>query len=183
MVSAGLPLFGYLRYTRLENHAAAGREMSLACFFGFLPVLTAILISYLVKGTAGVGPAIQFQVDTGSIFLVCAALLSSYIYVLWGEQLDPGLAPFPHKTAFSLIFVGMIVAWAIVMGLQALNAKNVGATISLDSDALRALTIVSLVMSFTCLYLMFVYRSAIKPGYAGITREETESFSSDWQGR
>jgi hypothetical protein len=176
-----IPIIGYLRHTRARDHGAACKEFALATFFGFLPVWVALLINFLLVGPRSFGVSWQYQIDSGAVFLIIAALLSSYVYVLWSD--DPDAKKFPHKTAFSIIFLGFIVAWAVVLGIQAVSQATLLGVIKVNPDSLRLLTYSSLSISIPTLYLMFVYKSAVSIGYAKPAREDAEKFDHDWKNR
>jgi DGQHR domain-containing protein len=77
---ASLPLIGYLFRTRPRDHAAACREMFWAYFFGYMPIWVAFLLQFLVNGPNRFGDYFSRDIDNGSVFLVSAAMFSSYIY-------------------------------------------------------------------------------------------------------
>jgi hypothetical protein len=153
-----------------------------AYFFGYLPIWVSLLLQFLTRGPSLFPIYGAQQIDNGSTFLVSAAMFSSYTYVLMNDDQESQSGPFPHKNAFLIIFLGMLLAWALVMGVQTLSSSLPNA-ISLNVTSVRLLTYVSLVVSLISLYLLFVYRNAVKPGYGTISREDTEQFKHDWMER
>ena len=116
-----LPLVGYLTKTRTADHLAALRELCTAYFFGFMPIWVAILLQFLIRGPSHIDDYWGSQIDSGAVFVVSSAMFSSYIYVLMSDDSEGQRGPFPHKVTFMLIFIGIIVAWALVMGMQTLS--------------------------------------------------------------
>lgn len=177
-----LPLVGYLTKTRAADHVAATRDLCVAYFFGFMPIWVTLLLQFLLRGPSHLSDYWGAQIDSGSVFVVSSAMFSSYIYVLMNDEADNRTGPFPHKVTFLLIFVGIIVAWALVMGMQTLSSDPAH-HFTLDVNAVRLLTYTCSLIALGCLYLLFTYRNALSPGYAAAARAETTAFTHDWLDR
>jgi drug/metabolite transporter (DMT)-like permease len=163
-----VPLLSNLVSFGLRDHRLALTEFLLILLFSFLPLLVGCFVAFLQKFELNWFHWALSNVQNGELLLYSCSLLAPVFYVVM--RYLPPIRAFPSKMSYMLVYIGALLAAAIVFALGRAEFR-------FDYVALEYTSWIVFLCSLFLLYCTLVYSKSLEQDATAVIRQEEATFT------